>query len=69
MSFNAAFYRKNAEAALAEAEKATLPNVRARALEFAARWAEIADRLERVEEHARLRLDAVIKRVGPGDER
>ena len=48
-------YRKNAEAARVEAEGATLPNVRARAVEVAVRWAEMADRLQWVEEQSRAR--------------
>ena len=51
--------RENAEAALIEAERATLPNVRARSLEAAARWTEMADRLERVEKHSQVRMDAI----------
>ena len=39
-------YRRNAEAARIEAERATLSNVRARAAEAAVRWSEMADRLE-----------------------
>ena len=50
-------YRRNAEAARIEAERATLPNVRARAAEAAARWSEMADRLEWVEEQGRVRID------------
>jgi len=48
-------YRRNAEAARAEAEQTALPKVRARALEASARWTEMAERLEWVEEQARQR--------------
>lgn len=42
-------YRKNAEAARAEAEAANLPNIRERSVRSAERWEEIAAKLERVE--------------------
>ena len=51
-------YRRNAEAARAEAERAALPNIRARAVEVAARWTEMADQLEWVEEQGRVRTEA-----------
>ena len=51
-------YRRNAVAALAEAEQATLPNVRTRAVDVAARWTEMADQLEWVEEQGRIRAEA-----------
>ena len=56
-------YRRNAEACRIEAERTTLPNVRARTVEAAARWSEMADRLERVEEQGRIRLEGVNVRV------
>ena len=49
-------YRRNAAAARLDAERATLPNVRARALEAATRWLDLADRLEWVEERTANRL-------------
>lgn len=49
MSFNLESYRKNAVAARVEAANAMLPNVRARAIEAAERWQDMADRLEWVE--------------------
>ena len=52
-------YRRNAASAYVEAERSTLPNVRARAAEAAARWLEMADRLEWVEEQGRIRIEAV----------
>ena len=54
-------YRKNAAAANLEAQRSTLPNVRARAVEAAARWSEMADKLEWVEQQGRLRTDATNK--------
>jgi hypothetical protein len=54
-------YRRNAEAARIEAELATLPKVRARAAEVAARWTEMADQLEWVEEQGRLRMEAAAR--------
>ena len=54
-------YRRNAVAALAEAEQATLPNVRARAVEVAARWTEMADQLEWVEEQGRFRMESAAR--------
>ena len=60
-------YRKNAEAARIEAEGATLPNVRARAVEVAARWTEMAEQLKWVEEQRDIRLSAVIARVSAHD--
>ena len=48
-------YRKNAAAALIEAERSTLPNVRQRAALAAERWSEMAERLEWVEEQGRIR--------------
>lgn len=42
-------YRDNAARALAEAEAATLDNVRDRALRSAAAWTQMADRHERTE--------------------
>jgi hypothetical protein len=56
-------YRRNAEAARAEAERAILPNVRARAVEVAARWTQMAEELEWVEEQKEIRLGAVTHRV------
>ena len=50
-------YRKNAAAAELEAQRSTLPNVRARAVEAASRWTEMADRLEWVEKQGRIRSD------------
>lgn len=50
--------RKNAEAAYAEAQAATLPQVRDRATRAASRWNEMADRQERVEEMQRDRDQA-----------
>ena len=61
-------YRKNAEAARIEAEGATLPNVRARAVEVAARWTEMAEQLKWVEEQRDIRLSAVITRVSAHDD-
>lgn len=55
MSHSLDSYRKNAEAARLEAETTVLPNVRARAVEAAAKWTEMADRLERVEEQSRIK--------------
>ena len=57
-------YRKNAEAARLEAERSTLPNVRARAIEVAAKWNAMAEELEWVEEQRELRLGAVTHRAG-----
>lgn len=57
-------YRKNAAAAELEAERATLPNVQARAVKAAARWSEVTDRLEWVEEQGRIRIEAVGKARG-----
>jgi len=54
-------YRRNAEAARLDAERATLPNVRARALDAAARWTEMADQLEWVEEQGRLRTESAAR--------
>ena len=51
-------YRKNAAAAELEAQRSTLPNVRAQAVEAASRWTEMADRLEWVETQGRARSDA-----------
>ena len=51
-------YRRNAEAARIEAERATLPNVRARAAQAVERWSDMADKLEWVEERGRARIDA-----------
>jgi hypothetical protein len=62
MSFLLDTYRKNAEAARAEAERSTLPNLRARAIEVAARWTEMADQLASAERQGRLRADATVKR-------
>ncbi len=56
-------YRKNAEAARLEAERSTLPNVRARAIEVAAKWKAMADELEWVEEEREIRLGSVTQRV------
>lgn len=42
-------YRQNAERARAEAEAATLDNVRERALRAEAAWTAMADRYERVD--------------------
>lgn len=56
-------YRKNAEACRCEAERSALPNVRARAINVAARWTEMAERLEWVEEQGRLRVGAVVMRA------
>ena len=61
-------YRKNAEACRSEAERSTLPNVRARAINVAARWTEMAERLEWVEEQGRLRVGAVATRAKQQDE-
>ncbi len=55
-------YRRNADAARIEAERATLPKVRARAVEVAARWTEMAEELEWVEEQREIRLGAVTHR-------
>ena len=57
-------YRKNVAAAVLEAQRSTLPNVKSRAKEASARWAEMADRLEWVEEQGRVKIDAVVSR-GP----
>ena len=61
-------YRRNAEAARIEAEGATLLNVRARAVEVAARWTEMAEQLKWVEEQRDIRLSAVITRVSAHDD-
>lgn len=58
MSYLLESYRRNAASAHAEAERSILPNVRARAVEAAARWTEMAERLEWVEEQGRVRIDA-----------
>ena len=58
-------YRKNAEPARLEAERFTLPNVRARAIDVAARWTDMADQLAWVEREGRLRLDVTVKRPKP----
>ena len=57
-------YRKNAEAARLEAERSTLPNIRARAIEVAAKWKAMAEELEWVEAQREIRLGAVTHRVG-----
>lgn len=54
--------RRNAEAARTEAERSTLPKVRARAIDAAARWTEMAEDLAGVEREGRLRADATVKR-------
>ena len=59
MTHSAESCRKNAEAALVAAERATLPKVRARALESAAKWTAMADRLDWVEAESVIRLDAI----------
>ena len=51
-------YRRNAEASRLEAERSTLPNVRARAVDAATIWSELAERLEWVETQSRIRIDA-----------
>ena len=61
-------YHKNAEACRCEAERTTLPNVRARAINVAARWTEMAEQLEWVEEQGRLRVGAVVTRAKQQDE-
>ena len=61
MSYLLESYRRNAASAHAEAERSILPNVRARAAEAAARWSEMADRLEWVEEQGRNRLEATAR--------
>ena len=48
-------YRRNAETARLDAERTTLPNVRARAEKAAETWTDLADRLKRVEDHQRER--------------
>jgi hypothetical protein len=58
-------YRKNAEAARLEAERTSLPNVKARAIDVAARWAEMADQLAWVEREHRQRMNATVKRLNP----
>lgn len=58
-------YRRNAEAARIEAERATLPNVRARASAASARWTDMAEELEWVEEQREIRLGGVVTRVKP----
>lgn len=57
MSYLLESYRRNAASAYVDAGRSDLPNVRARAAEAAARWTEMADRLEWVEEQGRLRID------------
>ena len=64
MSHNLDSYRKNAIAARAEAKATSLPNVRARATEAAAKWEDMAEELESVEAQREIRLGAVIRRVG-----
>lgn len=49
MSDDPKLYRARADAERAEAEIATLPNVRTRALRSAERWDEMAQRAERVQ--------------------
>ena len=49
MSDDLKLYRERADAERAEAEISTLPNVRAKALRSAERWAEMAERAERVQ--------------------
>ena len=56
-------YRRNAAAARLEAERSPLPNVRERAIDVAARWTEMAEQLEWVEEQGRIRMDAVVTRL------
>lgn len=58
MSYLLESYRRNAASAQVEAQRSILPNVRARAAEAAARWSEMADRLEWVEEQGRIRIEA-----------
>ena len=58
MSYLLESYRRNAEAARIEAERATLPNVRARAAQAVELWSDMADKLEWVEEQGRERADA-----------
>ena len=60
--------RENAQAALIEAEGATLPKVCARSLEAAAKWTPMADRLDWVEEQSRIRLGLVNTRMKVSDE-
>ena len=48
-------YRRNAEAARTEAERANLANVRKRAADAAEIWLALADRLERVEKRQQAR--------------
>jgi hypothetical protein len=57
MSYLLESYRRNAASAHVEAERSILPNVRTRAAEAAARWSEMADRLEWVEEQGRIRIE------------
>ena len=49
MSDDAKLYRERADIERAEAEIATLPNVRIRALRSAERWDEMAQRAEEVQ--------------------
>ena len=48
-------YRRNADAARTEAERANLANVRKRAADAAEIWLALADRLERVEKRQQAR--------------
>ena len=66
MSYLLESYRRNAASAQVEAERSILPNVRARAAEAAARWSEMADRLEWVEEQGRVRIEATTKARSAG---
>jgi hypothetical protein len=59
MSYLLESYRTNALAARAEAEQATLPNVRQRAIESAEVWERLAERLAWVETRQRER-DATV---------
>lgn len=47
MITDAEMYRQHAQKQREEAERTTLPNVRARALHAAERWAQMADQAER----------------------
>ena len=64
MSFLLDSYRKNAAAALLEAERAPLPKVRERAAEAASIWLTLAEKLEWVETQSSLKISSAKQAVG-----
>jgi len=64
MSDDSKLYRERAEAEPTEADNATLPNIRIRALRSDQRWEEMAQRAERVPQ---LRMFLSPSDLGPVD--